>query len=114
MVNRLLAYLNPGLRAPSGSASAGAAASVGGGGPGAGGAAPGGAVLEPLTLHRLDQDTSGVLLFAKARAVVPGVHRQFRQRAVAKAYLAIVAGVPPAGCGLAAAGAPGCAGDCRF
>lgn len=33
---------------------------------------------EPLTLHRLDMNTSGVLLFAKKPAVVPGVHRQFR------------------------------------
>ncbi len=34
--------------------------------------------LEPLTLHRLDMDTTGVLLFAKQREVVPFMHLQFR------------------------------------
>lgn len=34
--------------------------------------------FEPLTLHRLDMNTSGVVLFAKTRDVVPGLHAQFR------------------------------------
>lgn len=29
-------------------------------------------------LHRLDMNTSGVVLFAKTRGVVPGLHAQFR------------------------------------
>ena len=29
-------------------------------------------------LHRLDMNTSGVVLFAKTRDVVPGLHAQFR------------------------------------
>jgi 23S rRNA-/tRNA-specific pseudouridylate synthase len=32
----------------------------------------------PHVLHRLDMDTSGLLLFAKNSAIVPGIHRQFR------------------------------------
>ena len=32
----------------------------------------------PLVLHRLDMDTSGLLLMAKRAEVVPGVHKQFR------------------------------------
>lgn len=32
----------------------------------------------PYVLHRLDMDTSGLLLFAKQQHVVPGVHQQFR------------------------------------
>ena len=33
---------------------------------------------EPLVVHRLDMDTSGLLLFAKTKAAVVGVHAQFR------------------------------------
>jgi len=32
----------------------------------------------PHVLHRLDMDTSGLLLFAKHTSIVPGIHRQFR------------------------------------
>ncbi len=32
----------------------------------------------PFTLHRLDMDTSGVLLFAKTKRVVEQVAAQFR------------------------------------
>ena len=48
----------------------------------------------PYLMHRLDVDTSGLLLFGKVPEVVPGVMRQFRERTVAKEYLAIVAGAP--------------------
>jgi RNA pseudouridylate synthase len=45
-------------------------------------------------LHRLDMDTSGVLLFAKdARAVAP-MHEHFRARRIRKEYLALCLGVP--------------------
>lgn len=33
---------------------------------------------QPHVLHRLDMDTSGVLLFAKKPEVVAAVHKQFR------------------------------------
>jgi 23S rRNA pseudouridine1911/1915/1917 synthase len=41
-------------------------------------AAQGQANAKPYVLHRLDQYTSGVLLFAKRREVVPGIAQQFR------------------------------------
>lgn len=50
--------------------------------------------LEPAVLHRLDMNTTGVVLFAKARDVVPAVHAQFRHKTARKSYLALVAGVP--------------------
>lgn len=50
--------------------------------------------FEPRTLHRLDQWTSGVLLFAKTRDVVADIHTQFRERRVQKGYLALAVGVP--------------------
>ncbi|MEZ4325439.1 MAG: class I SAM-dependent methyltransferase [Polyangiales bacterium] len=46
-----------------------------------------------LGVHqRLDQETSGVLLFAKARAANPGLAEQFEGRQVEKRYVAWVAG----------------------
>jgi len=42
--------------------------------------------------HRLDRETSGVLLFAKKRAALLGLHAQLRERQVDKRYLAIVRG----------------------
>lgn len=50
--------------------------------------------LEPLVIHRLDMNTTGVVLFAKRREVVPALHAQFREKAVRKRYIALVAGVP--------------------
>ncbi|KAF6266455.1 pseudouridine synthase [Scenedesmus sp. NREL 46B-D3] len=49
---------------------------------------------KPYVLHRLDYNTSGLLLFAKRREVVPGVAAAFRERHVSKEYLAITVGVP--------------------
>lgn len=51
--------------------------------------------LEPAVLHRLDMNTTGVLLFAKSRDVVPALHAQFREKQVKKRYLALVHGIPP-------------------
>lgn len=34
--------------------------------------------FEPLTLHRLDMNTTGVVLFAKKKDIVDRVHAQFR------------------------------------
>jgi 23S rRNA pseudouridine1911/1915/1917 synthase len=45
-------------------------------------------------LHRLDTDTSGVLLFAKTRAAARAVNQNFARRRVEKRYVALVAGVP--------------------
>jgi RluA family pseudouridine synthase len=45
-------------------------------------------------IHRLDADTSGVVLFAKHRGAVGPLGRLFETRAVAKRYLAVVRGFP--------------------
>ena len=50
--------------------------------------------FEPAVLHRLDMDTSGVILFARARDIVPAVHAAFRNKTIHKEYLAVVAGIP--------------------
>ena len=42
-------------------------------------------------VHRLDLETSGVTLFAKSRAAVGALTKAFRERAVSKRYLALVA-----------------------
>jgi 23S rRNA pseudouridine1911/1915/1917 synthase len=58
-----------------------------------------GAVGRPGIVHRLDRDTSGVLLVARTAAAMEGLARQFRQRSLAKRYLAVVHGRvgPPTG-----------------
>jgi 23S rRNA pseudouridine1911/1915/1917 synthase len=45
-------------------------------------------------VHRLDKDTSGVLLFAKHTAAQRHLSHQFQNNAVGKEYLAIVTGRP--------------------
>jgi 23S rRNA pseudouridine1911/1915/1917 synthase len=50
--------------------------------------------LRPRLAHRLDKDTSGVLLVTKTRAAHAGVARAFQRREVRKEYLAIVHGRP--------------------
>jgi len=49
--------------------------------------------------HRLDRETSGVLLVARGRVAASFLKRSFAQRLVKKSYLALVHGVPaePAG-----------------
>jgi 23S rRNA pseudouridine955/2504/2580 synthase len=51
---------------------------------------PGATFLE--LVHRLDRDTSGVLLIAKKRAVLTGLHRQLREGRAAKFYLVLAKG----------------------
>ncbi|AGX87894.1 RluA family pseudouridine synthase [Candidatus Symbiobacter mobilis] len=46
-------------------------------------------------VHRLDRDTSGVLLVSKKRSVLTHLHEQFRNRQTAKTYLAMVRGPWP-------------------
>jgi len=48
----------------------------------------------PLLVHRLDRDTSGVLVVAKRRAVAGKMGRMFATRSVRKIYWAVVKGVP--------------------
>ena len=48
----------------------------------------------PHPLHRLDMNTSGVVLFAKCPDVVAAMHEQFRKQEVQKQYLALCLGVP--------------------
>ncbi len=43
-------------------------------------------------VHRLDRETSGVLLIAKKRRFLVDLHAQWRERSTAKRYLAIVRG----------------------
>jgi 23S rRNA pseudouridine955/2504/2580 synthase len=46
-------------------------------------------------VHRLDADTSGVLLFAKSRGMVETCSKMFEGRQMDKTYLAVVSGRPP-------------------
>ena len=48
----------------------------------------------PRLVHRLDRDTSGVLVIAKRRAVAAALGKLFATRAVRKIYWAAVKGVP--------------------
>ena len=48
----------------------------------------------PGIVHRLDRDTSGVILVARDNQVHQMVSRQFEQRTVKKEYRAIVRGIP--------------------
>jgi len=48
--------------------------------------------LRPGIVHRLDKDTSGVMLVAKNRAAQANLVNQFRTRSIVKAYLALVKG----------------------
>jgi 23S rRNA pseudouridine1911/1915/1917 synthase len=51
-----------------------------------------GAAERPGIVHRLDRDTSGVLLVARTPAALEALARQFRARTVEKRYLALVHG----------------------
>ena len=47
-------------------------------------------------VHRLDRETSGILLVAKKRSALTGLQDQFRNRETGKTYLALVQGQWPA------------------
>ena len=47
-------------------------------------------------VHRLDRETSGILLVAKKRSALVGLQDQFRGRETGKTYLALVTGTWPA------------------
>ncbi len=54
-----------------------------------------GGELRPGIVHRLDRDTSGVLLVAKTDLAHASLSRQMKKRSMRKEYLALVAGIPP-------------------
>ena len=58
-----------------------------------------GGVARPGIVHRIDKDTSGLLVVAKSDAAHEGLARQFADHSIERAYLAVCAGhpVPPAG-----------------
>ncbi|MBP0482315.1 RluA family pseudouridine synthase [Sagittula salina] len=49
---------------------------------------------KPRLVHRLDKDTSGVLLLARTREAAKGLTEALRHRETRKIYWALVAGVP--------------------
>jgi 23S rRNA pseudouridine955/2504/2580 synthase len=55
---------------------------------------PGGAKFLEL-VHRLDRDTSGILLLAKKRSALVHLQQQFKDRETGKTYLALVKGAWP-------------------
>lgn len=52
----------------------------------------------PMLVHRLDMDTSGLMVFAKSRAVHRNLQQQFEHRKITKRYSAILS-KPPIGIG---------------
>ena len=58
-----------------------------------------GGVARPGIVHRIDKDTSGLLVVAKTDAAHEGLARQFADHSILRAYNAVVAGhlLPPAG-----------------
>ncbi len=54
---------------------------------------------EPLVVHRIDRDTSGLVVFAKTGPALARLRAQFARREPERVYLAVVCGVPepPAG-----------------
>lgn len=54
----------------------------------------GGDPSRPGVVHRLDKETSGLIIFAKQDAAYLSLTQQFKDRTVKKEYLALVRGVP--------------------
>jgi len=54
-----------------------------------------GGEVRPGVVHRLDKDTSGLILLAKNDTAHQQLQRQFKDRSVEKVYLALVDGRPP-------------------
>ena len=53
-----------------------------------------GGEIRPGIVHRLDKDTSGVIVVAKTAHTLAGLAEQFKARQVVKRYLALVHGIP--------------------
>lgn len=58
-----------------------------------------GGVARPGIVHRIDKDTSGLLVVAKSDAAHEGLAKQFADHSITRTYLAVCAGhpAPPAG-----------------
>jgi 23S rRNA pseudouridine1911/1915/1917 synthase len=58
-----------------------------------------GGVARPGIVHRIDKDTSGLLVVAKTDVAHEGLAKQFAAHSIDRCYLAIISGVPKAGHG---------------
>ncbi len=63
--------------------------------------------LQVLACHRLDMDTSGLMVFAKTAEAQASIQQQFEKREVTKAYLAWISGADIPGAGSLAVGERG-------
>jgi 23S rRNA pseudouridine1911/1915/1917 synthase len=59
-----------------------------------------GGVARPGIVHRIDKDTSGLLVVAKTDVAHEGLAKQFAAHSIDRRYLAIVSGVPKAAEGI--------------
>ncbi len=59
-----------------------------------------GGVARPGIVHRIDKDTSGLLVVAKTDVAHEGLARQFAAHSIDRRYLAIVSGVPRTAAGV--------------
>jgi 23S rRNA pseudouridine1911/1915/1917 synthase len=50
-----------------------------------------------LAVHRIDKDTTGLVVFARTTAAAENLKKQFRKHSVDRRYLALTRGVPRAG-----------------
>lgn len=58
-----------------------------------------GGVARPGIVHRIDKDTSGLLVVAKSDKAHEGLARQFKDHSIDRLYAAIVYGIPAPGSG---------------
>lgn len=58
-----------------------------------------GGVARPGIVHRIDKDTSGLLVVAKSDKAHEGLARQFKDHSIDRLYAAIVYGIPTPGTG---------------
>ena len=56
---------------------------------------PGNGPERPGIVHRLDRDTSGLLVVAKTLPALAKLAEQFRDHSIERAYIGVVAGIPP-------------------
>ena len=68
-----------------------------------------GDIRRPGIVHRLDKDTSGLLVVAKTERAADCLSRQFERRTVSRSYLAVVRGCPDSRSSFARY--PGCRGS---
>ncbi|HBR23935.1 MAG TPA: RNA pseudouridine synthase [Firmicutes bacterium] len=58
-----------------------------------------GGIIRPGIVHRIDKDTSGIIVAAKNDRAHLSLAAQFKQHSITRVYLAIVVGIPPADSG---------------